>query len=373
MGIKVDKNKRNSPTVVRKNLAKLYGHVCMLTGIKINEKNGIYDNFITKGSMHHILKEADNGPDTVENGALINTSSHQWLHCILELRHIDIYDKINILLKKYKKAMDEHDVEFIRLYEEQIQPFIYNEVLKYTIRPGSYQLGYAPKSAMFQLSQKNINDMLETCYITDIYFNDSKLEIFYNNDIRKRKKGQYMNVVYEYELWDTSAKLNTNIVHEPITEDTYEDILDNLEKIFKTKLSYREEFINIFDEEELQQNIKVTQLVKEYFDYLLEIEENDKFKVLMLYLKIIQFYELVEQTELYSEHKDNLKTSMQNDLDKFLSMKLYRRLNELNMCLDEGTLSSIEVKNTFKEIKKIQALIYEIEKKDHLIYEMYKK
>ena len=60
-------------------------------GYKVNKHNPY--------TYHHILKRCHGGNETLENGAVLTKSSHQYLH-IIETRDLEIYNQINNVLKQ---------------------------------------------------------------------------------------------------------------------------------------------------------------------------------------------------------------------------------------------------------------------------------
>lgn len=57
----------------------------------------IYD--INDITFHHIIKKENGGKYSIDNGALLTTKSHEYLH-IIENNDIEIYIEINKILKK---------------------------------------------------------------------------------------------------------------------------------------------------------------------------------------------------------------------------------------------------------------------------------
>lgn len=91
-------------------LKALYGCQDMLTLIATK-----------KLDFHHIIKECDGGARTVENGALLERESHQWLHR-LEIDDPEVYLLINECFQLYKKCMDLELPELIDMYEQEVVP-----------------------------------------------------------------------------------------------------------------------------------------------------------------------------------------------------------------------------------------------------------
>ena len=63
----------NKNKIIRLELIKLYGQICML-GEPLTK-----ENYIT---LHHIIAERNKGKTNIENGALLSCLMHQNLHFI---------------------------------------------------------------------------------------------------------------------------------------------------------------------------------------------------------------------------------------------------------------------------------------------------
>lgn len=96
----------------REELEILYGAKCMLTD---------YKEQLTY--HHNIKKKCEKGNETVENGAVLNTKVHSYIHSI-ENTDKQLYDDICDALQLYKKCRDENKTECLIEWEavkEQIR------------------------------------------------------------------------------------------------------------------------------------------------------------------------------------------------------------------------------------------------------------
>lgn len=50
-------------------------------------------------SYHHLVKKANGGKKTINNGAILNEVAHHYLH-LIESYDLELYDYINSILKK---------------------------------------------------------------------------------------------------------------------------------------------------------------------------------------------------------------------------------------------------------------------------------
>lgn len=106
-------------------LIKVYGSRCLLTGTLALSRDLTY---------HHITKKEHGGPATVENGAQVLPSPHEWLHNELENLHPELFELVNECLQLYKLAMDQHNQPLIDEYENEVMPAVKERVLKYERR-----------------------------------------------------------------------------------------------------------------------------------------------------------------------------------------------------------------------------------------------
>lgn len=103
-------------------LVEVYGKKCMLTGIK------------KELSYHHIIKKCDGGPLTNENGGILFTGIHQWLHNYGELYNEEVYNETNLIICEYKKLFIERPIwfskwvlELNKYYLEICKEYYYNK------------------------------------------------------------------------------------------------------------------------------------------------------------------------------------------------------------------------------------------------------
>ena len=99
-----------------------YGKKCMFTSSK---------KVIT---YHHIDKECNGGPRSVENGALLTSVSQAWLHNYIEHKDPELFDLINECLQLYKACMDSNNVDLIRQYRDEVIPLFQEAIITYDQR-----------------------------------------------------------------------------------------------------------------------------------------------------------------------------------------------------------------------------------------------
>lgn len=102
--------KKKNNKAVRKELEILYGCKDMLTLLQSN-----------KLTYHHILKKSHGGNNTLENGALLERLTHDWLHS-LEYTDKDLYNLINECLCLFKQCIDLNEEELINQYVNEVAP-----------------------------------------------------------------------------------------------------------------------------------------------------------------------------------------------------------------------------------------------------------
>jgi hypothetical protein len=118
-------------------------------GFKITKENPL--------TYHHIKKEEDGGPRTIENGALLTLLSHKILHTI-ELYDKDMYIRLNEIFKRINKSktepskedyceiisiLEQFEKKHVKVLTKRIQVKKYNyEALK-KVSTGKYSL-YSP-------------------------------------------------------------------------------------------------------------------------------------------------------------------------------------------------------------------------------------
>lgn len=71
-----------------------------------------YDN-LERYSYHHIKKKSDGGKTTIENGAILHQSSHQYLHTI-EFYDLERYIFLNNILKAINKQRNMPSIEQLK-------------------------------------------------------------------------------------------------------------------------------------------------------------------------------------------------------------------------------------------------------------------
>lgn len=76
-------------------------------------------------TYHHILKKEYGGQQTLENGALLINTSHQYLH-IIEYKDIETYNAINKIFKFINEQQYEPTTEQREIIEYLLKQFEYN-------------------------------------------------------------------------------------------------------------------------------------------------------------------------------------------------------------------------------------------------------
>lgn len=107
---------------VKDELAMRYGKRCMFTLVR----EGL--------TYHHIQKDCDGGPKSVDNGALLTSISQSWLHNYIENKDPEMFDLINECLVLYKMCIDNNQVELIQQYREEVIPRLCECISKYDMR-----------------------------------------------------------------------------------------------------------------------------------------------------------------------------------------------------------------------------------------------
>ena len=107
----------NKNKIIRLELIKIYGKICMLGDVITLE------NYIT---LHHLLKRKHKGTTTIENGALLSRFMHQDLHFI-EQWYYGEYNYINEYLKYYKETRDDEERKRMNAYVKKLTREIKNE------------------------------------------------------------------------------------------------------------------------------------------------------------------------------------------------------------------------------------------------------
>lgn len=124
---------------VKKELVEAFGSRCMLTGDPLKFEELTY---------HHLVKKCHGGGETFENGVLLSTRAHRYLHNEIEKsgamiydeaegQEVSLFDEIQLALSYYKSLLilrektlsnpNPEIVEAIRIFEEEV-------ILQYTER-----------------------------------------------------------------------------------------------------------------------------------------------------------------------------------------------------------------------------------------------
>lgn len=90
---------------VREKLFLLYGAKCMLT----DRESAL--------NFHHIIKKCEGGDETIENGAILNRSVHDFVHDF-ESSDKDMFYEINLALKCYKVCLEWNNKECLTEFEK---------------------------------------------------------------------------------------------------------------------------------------------------------------------------------------------------------------------------------------------------------------
>ena len=73
-------------------------------------------------SFHHIVKREHGGKETIENGAVLNKTAHEYLH-IIEYKDIGTYIAINKILKIINEQRDKPTVEQMQIISKLLGMF----------------------------------------------------------------------------------------------------------------------------------------------------------------------------------------------------------------------------------------------------------
>ena len=98
---------------ITKRMIKIYNldKLCFM-GYKL-DKNATY---------HHIVKRCDGGRETIENGAVLNKTAHEYLH-IIEYKDIGTYIAINKILKIINEQRDRPTTEQLEIISKILSMF----------------------------------------------------------------------------------------------------------------------------------------------------------------------------------------------------------------------------------------------------------
>ena len=107
----------NKNKIIRLELIKIYGKICMLNEPLTKE------NYIT---LHHLLKREHKGATTIKNGALLSKLMHEYLHFI-ENWYYGEYNYINEYLRYYKETRDDEERKRMNAYVKKLTKEIKNE------------------------------------------------------------------------------------------------------------------------------------------------------------------------------------------------------------------------------------------------------
>lgn len=90
---------------VRHELEMLYGAKCMLT------------DYTTRLNYHHLIKKCNGGKETIDNGALLNRTAHDFLH-EQEHKNKQLYEELNECLILYKLCLELNEQECLNEWEK---------------------------------------------------------------------------------------------------------------------------------------------------------------------------------------------------------------------------------------------------------------
>ena len=136
---------------IREKLEKKYGKGCMFKKAKVEEKIEniktikTYKRFIEEKrytgkiiqiyekqmNLHHLKHKFEGGETTVENGVIISTLAHRYIHSLPREQE----EFINDIMREYKKQVDECNVVFV---DDLDIPFIVAPVEFYVDEKGKY-------------------------------------------------------------------------------------------------------------------------------------------------------------------------------------------------------------------------------------------
>ena len=71
----------------------------------------------TQLTHHHIIKKCDRGPNSVENGAVLNRKIHDGVHS-LEHTNKELYNEINECLRLYKICAEENKTDCLEVWKD---------------------------------------------------------------------------------------------------------------------------------------------------------------------------------------------------------------------------------------------------------------
>lgn len=101
---------------IRAQLLQLYGFFDLLTGEEIPE--------FKEGSYHHIIKEEFGGEYTLENGAMLLHSTHDYIHNSIETHSPELFDLLTECILLYKCCLDNNYTHLIEQFQLEVQPLI---------------------------------------------------------------------------------------------------------------------------------------------------------------------------------------------------------------------------------------------------------
>lgn len=73
-------------------------------------------------SFHHIIKREHGGKETIENGAVLNKTAHEYLH-IIEYKDYDTFIAINKILKIINNQRDKPTKEQLQIISKLLSMF----------------------------------------------------------------------------------------------------------------------------------------------------------------------------------------------------------------------------------------------------------
>lgn len=73
-------------------------------------------------SYHHIIKREHGGKETIENGAVLNKTAHEYLH-IIEYKDYDTFIAINKILKIINNQRDKPTKEQLQIISKLLSMF----------------------------------------------------------------------------------------------------------------------------------------------------------------------------------------------------------------------------------------------------------
>lgn len=137
---------------VREELEKLYGKECFIEKLHLRKDKQKYTgkgqmNKMKQLSYHHILPKSQGGKATVENGALLSLSNHNWFHRQSEIKQ----GYMNAIFQEYKRQVDECKKEL----QEECEVFFVDDLeVPYTVNATEFSIDEKEKGEYNRAREK---------------------------------------------------------------------------------------------------------------------------------------------------------------------------------------------------------------------------